>query len=322
VIRLPNIQRKSSLPANAPERDDESNEPDPSQTRAILLLKHSTWDSKWTQIRLPNQLQTRYLITTILQPSGTTEQDWIGPLSPQNGLPNGITRGSRDNFQTIITEISQRRISLIKDFTWRSTEWISGRSSVPIHWPRCLPNGVRKNQETIAKRHAKLNAQRPYPRPMKWPAPWQRIFNWSCLPKWPKRFQTRTQRSHHLNDFPREATHPDPAKSKDAKICICNVQSVFPRAEVHFYHGEYDHIMWSVHVRYVSMICRQCPMQLASILPPSNCHEWARWELTALMIPAAEAHITVQCQDEIHVIINNFTDQSRWWSILRLNFVW
>jgi hypothetical protein len=51
----------------------------------------------------------RYRITLIWQPNWTTERDWIWPPSILNGLPNGATRDSRDNYQKRITEISQRR---------------------------------------------------------------------------------------------------------------------------------------------------------------------------------------------------------------------
>jgi len=37
-----------------------------------------------------------------------------------NSLMNGIKRDSQDNYQEMITAISHRRISLPKDFTWRS----------------------------------------------------------------------------------------------------------------------------------------------------------------------------------------------------------
>jgi len=41
----------------------------------------------------------------------------------------------------------------------------------------------------------------------------------------------------------------------------------------------------------------------------------------AMTIPGAEAHIIVQSQDEIHVMIDYFTDQFRRWSLPRLNFI-
>jgi hypothetical protein len=90
-------------------------------------------------------------------------------------------------------------------------------------------------------------------------------------------------------------------ESRDAEICISNVQSGFSRAEARSYHGEYDHLLSSLRVRYGSMIHRPRPMQLASILPPPSGHREC-YMRTAVMMPGAEAHIAVQSQDEIHMI--------------------
>jgi len=68
------------------------------------------------------------------------------------------------------------------------------------------------------------------------------------------------------------------AESRDAEICICNVQSGFPRAEARSYHGEYDHLLPSLRVRYGSMIYRPRPMQLATILQLSNGHQQVTYE--------------------------------------------
>jgi hypothetical protein len=117
------------------------------------------------------------------------------------------------------------------------------------------------------------------------------------------------QRSNHSNDFQRKAvteTIPN-AESIDAEICICNEQSGFPRAEARSYHGEYDHLLSSLRVRYGSMIHGQCPMQLASILPPLSGHGEC-YMRTTVMMPGAEADINVQSQDESHVMIDYFTD--------------
>jgi len=45
-------------------------------------------------------------------PNRATERGRIWPPSVPNSLPNGTMRESRDNYQEMITEISQRRISL------------------------------------------------------------------------------------------------------------------------------------------------------------------------------------------------------------------
>jgi hypothetical protein len=51
-------------------------------------------------------------------------------------------------------------------------------------------------------------------------------------------------------------------------------------------------------------------MQLASILPPPSGHRERYMRITVTM-PGAEAHIIVESQDKIHVMIDYFTDQSR-----------
>ena len=98
------------------------------------------------------------------------------------------------------------------------------------------------------------------------------------------------------------------AESRDDEICICNVQSSIPRAEARSYHGEYDHLLRRVDVRYGSMIYRQRPVQLAH----STTFKWSpashKWEPTAMTMPGAEAHINVQNQDVSHVMIDDFTD--------------
>jgi hypothetical protein len=90
---------------------------------------------------------------------------------------------------------------------------------------------------------------------------------------------------------------------RDAEKCKCNVKSGFPRAEARSYHGEYVHQLLCFHVRYGSMIHRPQPMLLASILPPpsGHCECYIR---TAVMMPGAEAHIAVQSQNEILMMID------------------
>jgi len=68
------------------------------------------------------------------------------------------------------------------------------------------------------------------------------------------------------------------AESRDAEICKCDVQSGFPTAEAHSYHGEYDYLLLCLRVRYGSMIYRPRLMQLATILPPSNGHQQVTYE--------------------------------------------
>jgi len=68
---------------------------------------------------------------------------------------------------SIITKISQRRILLPKDLTWRSNERITGSTTGQSHCWRCLPNGIPKDQETMAERHTERNAESPYLKPTK-----------------------------------------------------------------------------------------------------------------------------------------------------------
>jgi len=56
------------------------------------------------------------------------------------------------------------------------------------------------------------------------------------------------------------------------------------------------------------MTYRPRPMQLASILPPSNCHHWTTWESTAMTMPGVEAHMIIQSQGGIHVMIDHLTN--------------
>jgi len=76
--------------------------------------------------------------------------------------------------------------------------------------------------------------------------------------------QERTEAVIQMTSTEKQSIETLPnAESRYAEICICNVQSGFPRAEAHSYHGEYDHLLRSLHVRYGSMIYRPRPMQLA-----------------------------------------------------------
>jgi hypothetical protein len=56
--------------------------------------------------------------------------------------------------------------------------------------------------------------------------------------------QERTEAIIRMTFSKKRATETLPnAESRDAKICICNVQRGFPTAEGRFYHGEYDHLL-------------------------------------------------------------------------------
>jgi len=62
-------------------------------------------------------------------------------------------------------------------------ERITGRPTVPSHWPRRLPNGVPKNQKTIAAQHTELNAKPRYQRTTKWLRRSKRMCCRICLPR-------------------------------------------------------------------------------------------------------------------------------------------
>jgi len=66
----------------------------------------------------------------------------------------------------------------------KQVERITGIFTVPGHWPRRLPNGVPKDQKTIAEWHTELNAKPRYQRPTKWPARSKGMYYQSCLPRW------------------------------------------------------------------------------------------------------------------------------------------
>jgi hypothetical protein len=52
-------------------------------------------------------------------------------------------------------QISQQRISLPKDLTWRSNERITGSPTGPSHCWGCLPNAILKDQENMTEQNFK-----------------------------------------------------------------------------------------------------------------------------------------------------------------------
>ena len=95
-----------------------------------------------------------------------------------------------------------------------------------------------EGSKPIAEWHTELNDKPHCQRPTKWLLRNKRIFYWSCLQWWPQRSTE---------------TLPNTA-SRDGEIYIYNLQRGFLRAEARSYRGEYDHPVWSLHVRYGSMI--------------------------------------------------------------------
>jgi len=123
-----------------------------------------------------------------------------------------------------------------------------------------------------------------------------------CQTTLPEAYQMTTERRSDIQwKLPTEmltAGHRDPTKRRIKRCRNRHMQSGFPRAEPHSYHGEYDHSVWSLRVRSGSMI--SCPrlMELAH----SATLKWAPashiWEPTALTMPGAKAHIIAQSQDK------------------------
>jgi len=68
---------------------------------------------------------------------------------------------------SIITKISQRRISQPKDLTWRSNQRITGSTTGQSHCWRCFPDGIPMDQDTMGERHTERNAESPYWKPTK-----------------------------------------------------------------------------------------------------------------------------------------------------------
>jgi len=62
-----------------------------------------------------------------------------------------LTELSTEWKQMMITEISQRQISLPKDFPWRLNERNTGSVTIPSHWPRRILNGVPKDRKLSLK---------------------------------------------------------------------------------------------------------------------------------------------------------------------------
>jgi len=150
----------------------------------------------------------------------SSEGDWKWPPSVPNSLPNGIKRDSWDNNQEMMTEISQRQISLPKDFTWRSNERITGGATTPSHWPRLLPNGVPQDHKLPP--NGILNWMQSDS--TKWLPRSQRIFYRSCLPRCPREVnQEHTEAIIRMTFTEQRSTETLPnADPRDAGIRICN----------------------------------------------------------------------------------------------------
>jgi len=211
--------------------------------------------------------RTRYRMTAIWL------QNWPRRRSK---MTTERTEYSTEWHQAMISEISQRRISLPKDFTWRS---------------RGLP-GALPYQAT--DRDAYQMAFR-------------RIKNYRGTAYWTECGTTLPTDYREPNGYPTEAiirvtftekqfteTLPN-AESRDAGIRIC--KAAFQEQK---------------HVPIAVSMTTQCEAYVLDmdqwhtahawcnwrILPPSNGHQRVRWEPTAMTMPGAKAHIIAQSQDE------------------------
>jgi len=212
------------------------------------------------------------------------------------------------------TKSSLWQTSLPKDWTWRSNRRITGSPSGQSRWQRCLLNSILENEETIAQWHTELTAEQSYQRPMNWLLQSQQMFHRCYLPRWPREVdQECTEAVRKITLTEKHSTETlRNAESTDAEIRKCNVQSSIPRSEAHSSHGEYDHLLWCLHVRYGSMIYLLCMIQLASILPPSNSHQLVSYENRWLW----------HCQEGKLTSMWNVKMSATWWSTIFLILPW
>ena len=147
------------------------------------------------------------------------------------------------------------------------------------------------------------------PEDTKWPLTRQRIFCPSCLPRWPPCSRLRTHRSYHPNDFHREMVQRDPSGCRIKRCQDLQIKSTKRLSET--WSRLLLRWVWSPTGKLACWIrindIPPTPMQFTSILPPSNCHRECYMRTTVTML-GAEDHIAVQSQDEIHVMIDYFTD--------------
>jgi len=142
-----------------------------------------------------------------------------------------------------MTEISQRRISLPKDFTWRSRGL-----------PRALPYQAT-DQDAYRMTYRTIKNYR------------RTAYRTECQTTLPGAYQMATEKQPDiLPQLPTEmatAGHRDPTKRRIKRCRNPHVHSGFPRAEARSYRGEYDHPVCTLCVRYGSMTYRPRLMQLA-----------------------------------------------------------
>jgi len=219
--------------------DDKSNMPDPCQMNANTITES-----------VLNEISYGYLSFGIVYQMASIESVsiYLPRDDPQDHTAMGITAKE-----------------LYLEF-----ERITGTITIPSHWPRRVVNGVLKAQnlpltailtgmpiQLTRDRYNGHQQDNGYSTDNAY-----RDGHW-------KANEERTE-AIILTTFTenRFTKTPPNADSRDADMCICNVQSSFPGAEACFHIGEYEHLLWSAHVRYEWMIYSPHPLQLASILPP------------------------------------------------------
>jgi len=248
------------------------------------------------QIWLPKQCRMGYR-TTVTWLANCHEWDRKWPPSVPNSLPNGTTRDCRDNCHETMTEISQRQIPLPKDLTWRSNERITGSATVPSHWPRCLPNGIPKDQ--------KLSP--------------------NGIPDWMPNHLTRGLPNDYreTNGYSTETAYQDGQREVDQERTEAIIQMTFtekqstetlPDAELTDAESAYAKRLSESRCALLSRWVWPPSLKLTlymdqwhtahalcnwRILPPSNCHQRVTWEPTAMTMPRAKAHIIAQSQDKV-----------------------
>jgi len=197
-----------------------------------------------------------------------TAGGWTGPVAnTQNDHSahrtfylNGIPGESWDNNQKIVTKISQWRISLPMHIPWRSNERITGSPIGQIHRRGYLPNGVPDDQD-VDHDHT------------------QAIIWMTFKEQW----LTNTLQN---------------AKSRDAAICICIVQTASQKQKralirvsmtTNCEADMFDMDQWHTAHAWCNW----------PILPPSNSHQWVTWEPMAMTIPGAKGHIIAQTHNKV-----------------------
>jgi len=195
-------------------------------------------------------------------------------------------------------------------------ERITRSPTVPSHWPRHRPNAVPKDQKLspngIPNWMRNDSTQ--------WLLRSQQIFYRSCV-LMAKRSRPRMHWSYHPTGFYWEAVHRDPTWCRIKRCRKPHMESGFPRAEARSYSGEYDHLLWSLRVRYGSMIyCHPDAMgafyypQMVTSESHHNERLWQRQELKLTSSPKVTTRhrcndVKTECIWTPHTTVSHQTEQ-------------